>query len=361
MYRLFETVSNQNNTSVKYAEWDYIRRSYLQELTAVKAYYRSRVYSVKSNHFLARILNNLNIPMYYPADQYANIAITRAPFVLGGIGVTSSRDKGTLFNGIFYGPGVTEIIISDTDYFNPYQAEINWRDICAVKPLLHPKSDLGLLLPNGRPMSSGSGLAVISINLPLLAMQYRGFCLEQQAKTSESGSLLSVSHFIHMYVLPNMLDAQTDIVIMNRLMKLYYGAPMGKANFKHPFMVHDYSDKIDKVLTKVLHMLDDKAMMYTWLLKNIPMITSTDAQAALILPDVMPTMQVQWVIVLSRLSIINFIIDVGGDKCIHMNRTDLNTLRLMFIRLRGSHLLENILPKAMLYDTMLIINNILKK
>lgn len=143
--------------------------------------------------------------------------------------MTSDINYGQVFKGVFYGPSCDELILYDEEYFNPFYAEKEWMRINAVKVLLHPKSDLALLLPNGRDSSTGGGLAVISVNVPLLAIQYRGFLKSQMLKIkAEDDAKLGIQHFIHMFVLPNMLYNQIDITIMNRLMNLFYNAPMSE-------------------------------------------------------------------------------------------------------------------------------------
>ena len=362
MLKLFQSVISSMGVGItRQPEFEYLKASYLRELAKIEDYYHNRVYSVKNQHFLVRLLNNLNVPMEYGVDQYSRVVDARAPSVVRLMGITSEESRGVVHPGIFYGPGSVEILISDTDYFDPFFAEQHWKEICAVKPLWHPKSDLGLMLPNGRPSTTGEGLSVISINLPLLAIQYRSFCLDQMTKDLETDSLLGAAHFVHMYVLPNMIYAQTDIVIINRIMNLFYGAPMGVALKRHPFMVHDYGSKIDSVLYKVIKNIEHKDMHYSWILKSIPVISTDDAQSAMIMPDLAPMMQVEWAIVVARLPIIQFLVDIGGDSSKRMDNDLRNKLTQMIKTVMSSHVCETTLPKDMLYDTYNTMEDLIKK
>lgn len=358
MFDIFLEPSELHGSIVRYPEFTYIQTTYLRELSNITQYYHNRVYAVKSNHFLSMLLNQLDIPIQYQTDRYVDVASTRATYVAEHMKMTSSVYAGKIFDGIFYGSGCKEILIMDDSYFNPYYAEYNWKRISAVRVLLHPKSDLGLLLPNGKPTSSDTGLAVISINIPLLALQYRAFLLNQLNRDDESGRL-GVQHFIHMYVLPNMLYSHMDIVIMNRMMNLYYAAPMGVAYVKHPFNVLNYSKRIDRILLNIIDTLSDKKMLYEVLLLSIPGIVHQSMDVSLQLPDVALTRQIYWAMIMSRLSIMMYMIDLGGEKDIRLNMSSINALKRILKRFRSDNIVSTILPEGIRYDMLDIADKIL--
>lgn len=350
MYNLFKDVYAPKRNVTLAPEFDNIKNTYLSQILTVEQYYHNRVYAVKNQHLLVRLLNNLTTPMAYELEQYVRVTDTRAIYMSKSLGFTSPLSKGEVFNGVFYGPGVSEYIIYNDDYFNPIDAHNDWRNICAVKVLDHPKTDLGILLPNGRSMSYGEGIAVISININLLAVQYRAFCLDQYRRTTETGSMLGATHFIHMYVLPNMLYSHVDIAIINRLMALYYGAPIAKPVLKHAFSVHDYTNKVDNVLIKVINNLQAAPMPYVDMLRDIPSISQVNMLDTLILPEVAETMQIHWLIILTRLRYFKFLADIGGAEGVRRNSSDVGALKLVLKRLDGNNIWNSVLPKEILYD-----------
>lgn len=358
MYEIFQQRCLENNSLVHNPEFEYVKRTYQLEVANVVDYYHSRVFAVKSNHLLCRILTILDIPFQYSSERYVEVARARAPYVANGLKLTSELSPGQIFEGVFYGPGCKEIILSEDEYFSPFEVERDWKNVSPVRVITHPKSDLGLLLPNGRPTSTDTGLAVISVNLPLLAMQFRCFLKEQMSKM-DTTSMLGPAHFVHMYVLPNMLYSHLDYVVVNRIMKLYYGAPMGVAKMKHPFPVKDYSGRMDRVLSTVIDISGNKKMKYEWVLKAIPSIVSTDTQEALLLPDITPTRQVNWATMLSRLEVTQFLIDMGGETDMALCRTELNSLGRYLKRIERENVLGTILSGDMLYDTQQCIKDIL--
>lgn len=319
MINIFLEKSEYQGGIVKFSDFEYLKQIYVLDVNNITNYYHNRVYAIRNTHLLVRLLNSLDVPMDYPVDQYASVAETRATHLAGVFDISSSLHRGRLFDGVFYGPGSQEIIISDNDYFNPYYAEKHWTRIRAVKTLLHPKSDLGILLPNGRKTMTGDGLSAFSINIPLLAVQYRSFMLSQRMKYQSGGGFLGANHFIHMYVLPNMLYDHMDWVLLNRMKNLFYGAPMGTALIKHPFLVIDYGKKLDRVLERCIYSIQKRQLRYEILLKSIPAIFAEDQQEALLMPDVAPTMQIRPHFLMARLGIIRFMMELGGQNDRSMN------------------------------------------
>lgn len=336
----------------KYGEFDYLHRTLKIELLNVDDYYKNRVYAVKNTHLLVRLLTHLSVPISYSADRYVNTALARTRYVATSFGITSDVNQGIIHDGVFYGPGSKEIIIHNEEYFNPFAVETDWKNICAVQVLTHPKSDLNLLLPNGKYTSTGSGLSAFSVNLALLALQYRGFCLDQSIKMDEKHSLLGLTHFIHMYVLPNMVFGQLDLVLLNRLMNIYYKRPQGTGLIKHPFNILQYPGKIDNHLNNVLYTVSNKPMLYKDMLNNIPCVTSNSMIDALELPDVAPTRQVLWSLLVSRLDVIKFLIDAGGEEGLQRNSSYIAKLKIGLKRIRRENVISHALPPEMAMGIM---------
>lgn len=358
MYYLFFKRSPIQYGTVKLQEIDYLRRLYERELSNVISYYHNSVYYLKNTQLLVRMLKHVDIPLHYDADRFIEIARARAPYIASQFKLTSDISYGKIFDGEFYGAGNDEIIIYDESYINPYKAERNYRNIRAVNVLLHPQANLKLLLPNGKINSTEVGLSVIRIDLALLAFQYRAFMLDKMSYTNMNEGLVE-NHFIHMYVLPNMLYKHLDIAIMNRIMNLFYGAPMDDSLNKHPFIVGDYSAKLDKGLLGILKLLKNRRVKYEFMLRMIPGISELDMQYVLKLPDVAMTRQINWAMMLSRLKIIKFLIDLGGKEAIRYNKMDIANLKIYLRRLMNEQVLLQVIRDDLLYNTSRIIDEIL--
>ena len=344
LFDIFQSISLHPSSQRQPPEFDYVKRIYLRELLGLQEYYHNRVYAVRNQNLLVRLLAHVDTPMDYTADRYVEVTRIRAPYIVKAFKLTSEIDYGVVHAGVFYGPGTDEVLLYDDTYFDPIYAERNWKRITAVTPIWHPRSDMGFMLPNGRATSTDTGLAVTGINLPMLALQYRCFLREQMIKQQHGDGLLGASHFIHMYVLPNMMYAHTDIIVMNRLMRIYYDLPMGMAKHKHPFPIVSYENKLDSVLKKIITDYKNIPMQYDWLLSAMPAISNIDMAHAMLIPEIAPTRQIWWAMMISRLETISFLIDLGGEESIRRNGIHLNRLNRDLRRLKRENIYDQVLP-----------------
>lgn len=360
MYGLFTHKYTSNNSVIRPGSFRLVDFTLKKQIQHILDYYHSRVFAIESNHLLCRLLTIAGIPFQYDLNRYTDLAFTRSPYIAKHFNFTSDITYGTIFDGLFYGNGNTEIIIAKEEYFDPYDAIKDWENIEAIRVLDHNVSNTMFLVPDGRDNNIGKGLVVIEINIPLLLIQYRGF-VEQQYNKIVSGNVsqLAVTHFVRMYALPNMLKSHSEIVLLNRFMNLFYGAPMDMALKHYPFPLIDYSDKLDRILLEIIKHVKDRGLLYFSVLKNIPSIYKEDMQAVLLMPDVARTRQVWWSLLLTRLKVIKFLIDIGGEVGIHANGTYINKLKIDLRRLLEENILKNRIPADIYYDYSSIIEDIL--
>jgi len=343
-----------------YPEFNYIRKVYVNEVNNVVDYYRNKPYAVKNNHLLAVLLNNCTIPLEYPPDQFVSVATVRAPAIAKHLGLTSGSSKGKVHDGVFYGEGCAEVIFSTEEFFSPDSAAADWRNITAVEVIDHPRSDLGMTLPNGKKTGTETGTAVIAINIPLLMLQYRCFALHQQDKFKELGTSLGVSHFIHMYVLPNMVPRQTELAFVNRCINYLNGAPMGVSLVRHSFVLLDNSHSVDKLIKKFTNISQNKKEKYSTVVKNMPSILYESIENAMLLPDIPVMRQSNWVRLFSRLKYISYLIKLGGNKDVVNNLSELNALRREIKYFQTDRMYQTILPADIMYDIDSELDSILK-
>lgn len=352
MQLFFNTPCSISYGLLRYTQWDYVRQGLLRNLLTVQSFYYSRIYSVKSNHFLARLTNTLNISFLHSIERYYAIADAKAANIAAAMKMTSSMQRGALFNGVFYGPGCTEVIMMDNSSFDPFEVYKNWKTAQSVKVVIHPRSDLSLMLPNGKNTGLEKGLAVISINIPMLAIQYRAFA-EEQLKISDEQNIgtQSVPHFVHRYLLPNMMASHLDIAIFNRIQNLLNGKPLAEVTRAHSFALVDYSSQATKVHTEILEDLRSKSMEYKAILSSIPAISKDSLLEVMVLPESAPTRQIFWAEVLSRIDVLRFTINVGGDRSIERNQTYLNTFARDFRLYQGDRAVAVSMPRDLYLNT----------
>ena len=218
MYKLFNVASNVEAQIHTPPVWNNIKKLLNHNLDRVIRYYRQSPMAVKSSHLLVRLLHSIAVPKSQHIIRYYSNVSDIALEVAMSMGITSSLYKGRVFNGIFYGEGSQEIIIAHDTPFDYLDIEDNWENLEPIKVVRHSRSDLGMNIPDGTVTGNNDGVAVIMINVVMLALQYRAF-REQEARFRLMNGIneRSIYQFVHMYPLTNMIRSQTDCALFNRL------------------------------------------------------------------------------------------------------------------------------------------------
>jgi hypothetical protein len=363
MYKLFTQIHEENNSIIKPVMLDYILKTYERQVNQVVEYRRSSVSTVKSNHLLCRILLTGGVPYEYSVDRFMSAAYARSPFVSKYFKLTSSLEFGSIHQNVFLGPFSKEIIFYDESYFNPFEENFNWKNAKAVKALYLEDSSMSMSLLDGNKHSTTESFGVFSINIPLLLFQFRFFQIEQIANSisSQEGVNLDISHFVKMYVLPNMLYDKIEHMMLNRFMNLFYGRPMDEqlTNLPIAASLTDYRDKLDRELKTLIKHVQKSKKMYYSILKNIPCVFHKDMQSFLQMPEHVQTRQVWWALYVSRIKIMKFLIDIGGEQALSSNSFYISAMKTDIKRLLSENVLEKSLDGDMYYDILSIFREVL--
>jgi len=356
---LFRKSQEQSTGVYLVPNWDFIQRGFILNQNKVYDYYTTFKQSVRSNHLLVRLLENITIPKLITIERYhANVDYI-ALNISQMFGLTSVQSKGRLHRGVFYGINTPEFILTTDDYFNPEYVHNNWRRISAVKVLLHPKSDLNLQIPNGKDYSNENGLAIIQINIPMLAIQYRAYYLEQMMRT-DSDSKMSIMQFIGTYVLPNMLNSHIDIALMNRIFNQFYDIPNNDfVKIKHPFALMDYTDQTDLAIDKMLENVNKIPKRFISILKSFHAFNEKSQYENLLMLDISPTRQVNWLLTLSRLKYFSLLIDICGKEHIGANMLYMNQAMRNLAMYDTYQMFKEILPMEVFFEYDAYVQNIL--
>lgn len=359
MYNFFNTTTEIGQNVLSPAKWNYAKSGLLQNLLRVQDYYKNRPFAVKSQHILARLLNSFPISYNLSLERFYSLVDTYGLRISVGYKMTSSIFNGKIFNDIFYGEGIDEILVATDESFNPYRVTDDWINVSAVRVLAHPNSDLRLLLPNGKNFGTETGLAVISINIPMLAVQYKAF-LEYQNKRliEENMSTHTTAQFIHMYVLPNMLKSHLDVALFNRAYNLVVGAPMGDTTKKHAFYLTDYTGVVDDVYEEIVDYFKRVEKPYNIMLKSFFTITEESFETLMLLPDNAPTRQVMWSNLLARLRAMEFLLKLSKSHGNTSSRSENNNLNRILQYHDSNKLIETLLPENLLRDVRLQLKEI---
>lgn len=330
MQKFFNTPTGVNHGTLQSRNWEYAKNGILRNLDSAINYYSTRDFTVKSQHLLVRILHSLGVSQGINFDRYYDIIDFKALRIGSTFQLTSSISYGIIHDGIFFGPNSKEVIIVINESFNHYDVLRNWKTVRSVNVLSYPRSDLSLMLADGRDNDSAEGISVISINIPMLAVQYRAFCLEQYKISLSGGNTRTAAHFVHRYILPNMLYSQVDLAIFNRFSNLVLGAPMSESKTKHPFFLLEYDKNVDDYLKMLLEYIDNSPRDFENILQLLPAVSKKNMQEVMFMPDYAPTKQMAVAELASRIDVINILTLVAPANGTRLNRSDLNYFQREF-------------------------------
>lgn len=351
MQTFFNTIEPYGQPVFNPPQWSYLSDGLKRNLQTVKDYYKIRPFAVKSNHYLARILNNLGVSYNLNLERFSDIVDARASIIAMGFKMTSSVYRGSVFKDVFYGGNVSEVFVLDEEYFNPYETYENWMDVSAVKVLMHPKSDLSMLIPNSKYITDESGVAVIGINIAKLAVQFKAFLDRETKKFHENNeSPKTVAQFIHMFVLPNMLDSQLDVALFNRAYNLLIGRSMEEPSKKHSFYLTDYTKITDSIYSDILDHFRVSEKRYKIMLKSFPCVSEKNFEQLMMVPDNAPTRQVIWSQVVARLKVLEFMTKLSPSHGNSLNRSDNNLFIRNFKLYENDKALSGLLPSDLYFD-----------
>lgn len=346
MYSIFNITPGVSFGVMRHSKWMYLEPALKRNVDQVISYYRRSPFAVKSNHLLVRLLHAITTPKTQELLRYYDNVDASCLNIAQTLGFTSPISRGNLWNGVFYGKGNVEIIIADDSSFDPIVADKNWENLEPIRVLRHPRSDLNMNIPNGINSGVEEGIAVISVNIPMLAIQYRAFRREENRHAFMSGANeRSIMQFLHMYPLTNMVRSHMDVVMFNRVDRIVHGLPFGEAKIKHPFFLIDYSKELNLFHRLTIESLEDTAKGFYDTLRTIPAVTKENLVEVMELPDVAGTRQIVWALVLARLPALNFLFRMAKGGPSTKNGMEVNMVKRRLLQLRTENLLQSVFAR----------------
>lgn len=333
MYDLFQDVPNQSGGMV-FPELRRIREGLRRSIARVQLYRLENPKSLTATHPLIRLLMSLNVPLSLEVDQYRDRVAEVTYALARNLQFTSAVSEGKLHSpSMFYGDNVSDVVLVHDEDFDLTGIAGRWKDLQAVRVLYHPQTDVCLHVPDGTAPSQEPGVAVVSINLPMLAVQYKLWRhWERGAVAGESPR--TVMMFLQAHVLPQMLASHLDCAIFNRLFNRYYRLTVPTIRSRHPFYLTDWSREIDAVLSKYLDLVQTRKMDFDTMIETMPTAGYDSRYATVKWPDMPFTYQTTWALVLARLASVMFLVHVSHEGQNNRNRGTLNDLNRFFIKLR---------------------------
>lgn len=326
MFSLFETPrKNYQGLNAQFELHDFERKT-VEDVERVVDYYRKGAIYVQNTHLIVKLINTLAVPMSYALDDYYEICYQRSLYVATALGMTSSINYGKWFKGEFY-HGCDEIIIAYNGEDNPHELKKNWMNLKPIQVIEAPITNFGYLPPDGQDRQSEQGLVVLGIDVSMLMLQYRCYMeLQYNNQAQFNMPMGTTAQFVSKYVIPNMIYSQTDLAIFNRMVAIKEGIPIGAVKKRHPFYISDYTQQFTRGIEPTLKRLKNSQYLFANYLEQFPKVFNDHP---LQVPSMAETRQVWWALFLSRVRVMNFMLDLAGEAGIRANYQDIGKLKVI--------------------------------
>lgn len=361
MINFFNGLVHRNRGAPAIPNWPYIQGELNTLIKQVIEYYRNASYAVRTDHELVKIIHAIALSTETELYTYHRKVSNASANIAQSLGYTSEVNHGKIFSNVFFGPGSKEVLVSVNTEFDPRLTTEDWQNVRAVRILRHGFDQLDFFPLDGRTPSNK--VNVFSVNIPLLAVQYRAFRQAQKEQAEQEGETgrSSVYHFVYSYVLNNMQYDSIPMAIFNRLMKVGAGKPTNASAFRHPFYIPDYGPRVDAALASYVKSIQNTSMDIAAILFNAPMPTWTNGLAFMQLPDVIASRQINWAMYLSRIHILSFLTEIDLDTLLKTNRTELNKVKYMLNVYLKDNSIRSALTPEMFAREKATIEDIVKK
>lgn len=276
MIRFFKEYISGNPSLITTGKESYIFRAIENKLQRVILNIRRSVYTVRSDHLLVQILQHLDTQSnsHNDGDFYRRVII-ESERICSAMDITSvNHIQRNTQRGVFYNaPGLHEYYIATPNgYLDSISSREHWMSFQPVKVLYHPFCDLSMRIKDGSKMKSAGrsdllkNIAVVQIDIPLLALQYRRW----REATDNYDVRPTIMQFVYQYPIMNLLYSDTVVNYFNG-----YSSELGLSDrlpqdTNFGFGLPDADNYVEKqqhdIITKLIDMRSDPVS----LMKQIP-------------------------------------------------------------------------------------------
>lgn len=312
MYTLFSTDMQLNHGDMMNPQMNRLRDIAMLNLGRAQDYFRQNTFHVQNNHVLCRLLKQIKLPgkltqlSAQDVRKYYDEVRLRDYRLANAVGMTSSTSYGTISKSCFYPDSVMEIIIATTTTYDEALGTA-WYDMEPVRVHRHPYDVANYGLLDKRQIMGGNGIAVISVNVPLLALQWLKF--NQWVAETNPKPIPTTQQFVACYPIQNLVKSHNDIALINRTIKAYRDIKGHSLNPRQPFWLMDDMTLADTVITQNIKELKRTPRYWEAVLMLMPTFTQSGYNA-IRLPIDLDVRQNRWAWIIARSWLIDFLLEV---------------------------------------------------
>jgi hypothetical protein len=277
MISLFDQPRTHAVSTRQPSRWPSIKRAGQDAIGELINYYR-QPWTVGSSHVLVQILGALGCDMSIDPADYAAAASTHLPRICNALGIANpqcnfGKPISRLGHHGFFSPDDCEILLSIERPFNADEVYKNWKTECSFFAVEHQKLNLSVHVPatafnRSAHHKDRAGLTVMCVDIPKMAVQYKGFIDSMKL----SDSIESNAQFVANFVIPNALVSVAEITLFNRFAHYVLNGTLAPASMNlHPFGVTKaWLDWTDDVTPEVAALAAGGSLQLDHILQAFP-------------------------------------------------------------------------------------------
>lgn len=312
MHLLFDTDAQFNHGDMMNQTIQRLRDIAFIDLGKSQDYFRSRNLSAQNNNVIVRLLKQFKTPDLTQLSAQ-NVRkyfddIRNQDYRIGNmVGMVSSTSYGTISKSNFYSDNVTEILITTSSTYDSVKG-IHWQDLEPIKVHRHPYDSTNFGILDKRQILGGNdGIAVLSIDIPVLALQFLKF--QQWVKATNIKPIPTFAQYAISYPIQNLVKSHNDIAAINRTIKAYRGVKGHDMQPRQAFWLMDDLPLLDQLIGKMVPELKRTPRYWENVLMHMPTYYRTGYEA-IRLPVDIDVRQNRWAWIIARTWIIDFLLEV---------------------------------------------------
>ena len=301
MFRFINPLIGQSSEPIGSVNTKTLQDLIDNQVFRVKEYYQSQNIQVDNNHPLAVMFDLISPSTHSDLEDLVDTVNERVSTLARRFDfyhLSNPNAKPT--SGLFYHDGVKEYIYLDESYFDVNLCFEGWQKVAPIKIHTHPFTDNNLTLCNGTSDSPEGGSAVITINMAMLIVQWRGWL---QSSTENKGNL---RHFLFTYPIVNMLKAHTDIAIINRTINRMLGKPVMGYKREHPILTVDYYKLLDEKIDAQIKVFKTRKRHYHEVFTDFKTYFKPNWFNYLAIKNIPPMRTTRWLLTINNLRYAHF-------------------------------------------------------
>ena len=307
-----------NNGNIVYGRYESLRFKYTGYINKVISYYSTSSQYVKRPNELITIINSLGINFNKSYLEVFDDISNNSSYISNNVGIINTTNKNdTPLNGCIVNDMDEFLLLDDSSFdFSSYDSCLT-----PIKCIYTTLDNNFLTHPKKFTDTLSDDYSVYKVNSNMLGMAFYYWGKRQIFLERDT----DIGRFLYEVVLTNTISSINDLALFNRFIKLKHSLPVRGFVNDNPFETADFDDKVDKMFAWINSHYKKHNVPYSSYLVNIPLLSSRNCLEVMDINIGYYNKRNKWIIWLSRLPIIIFLLENIDSK---NNKDTINDLEV---------------------------------